>query len=116
VAEDVEEAQQELQQLVNVMVNYTRDNGLTLYGAKTQVMVGGKAKARDSASITITVNGAEVKPANSFELLGITFDRQFTVRPYLHILGRPGSEPAAWHACHNTSHVHNCYGSLGAGC
>jgi hypothetical protein len=51
-------------------------------------MIGGKAKARDNASITITVNGAEVKTDNSFELLGITFDRKFTVRPYLHSLAR----------------------------
>jgi hypothetical protein len=81
LAEDVKEAQQELQRLVNAMVKYTRDNGLVLNGAKTQVMLGGKAKAKDNASITITVDGAEVKPVNSFELLGITFDRQYTVRP-----------------------------------
>jgi 23S rRNA U2552 (ribose-2'-O)-methylase RlmE/FtsJ len=49
-------------------------------------MIGSKAKARDT--ITITVDSAEVKPANSFKLLGITFDRQFTVRPYLHSLAR----------------------------
>jgi hypothetical protein len=70
VAEDVEEAQQELQQLVDAMVKYTRDNGLALNGAKTQLMIGGKPKARDNASISITVNGADVKPANSFEWLG----------------------------------------------
>jgi hypothetical protein len=87
VAEDVQEAQKELQQLVNAMVKYTKDNGLALNGAKTQVMVGGKAKARDT-TITITVDGAQVKPSNSFDLLGITFDRQFTVRPYLHSLAR----------------------------
>jgi hypothetical protein len=52
------------------------------------VMIGGKAKARDNASITISVKGALVKPANSFELLGITFNRQFTVQPYLHSLAR----------------------------
>jgi hypothetical protein len=37
---------------------------------------------------TINVDGAEVKPSNSFELLGITFDRSFTVRPYLHSQAR----------------------------
>jgi hypothetical protein len=37
---------------------------------------------------TINVDGAEVRPSNSFELLGITFDRSFTVRPYLHCLER----------------------------
>jgi hypothetical protein len=88
VAEDLEEAQRELQRLVNAIVKYTKDNGLALNGAKTQVMVGGKAKARDTTNITINVDIAEVKPSNSFELLGITFDRQFTVRPYLHTLAR----------------------------
>jgi hypothetical protein len=81
------EAQRELQQLVNAMVKYTKDNGLALNGANRQVMVGGKAKARDT-TFTINVDGAEVKPSNSFELLGITFDRQVTVRPYLHSLAR----------------------------
>jgi hypothetical protein len=66
VAEDVEAGLQELQWLVNAMVKYTRDNGLALNGAKTQVMIGGKAKASDNASISITVNSAEVLPANSF--------------------------------------------------
>jgi hypothetical protein len=86
VAEDLKEAHRELQRLVNAMVKYTKDNGLALNGAKTQVMVGGKAKARDT--FTINVNGAEVKPSNSFELLGITFNRQFTVQSYLHNLAR----------------------------
>jgi hypothetical protein len=44
VAEDHEEARQELQQLVNVVVSYMRANGLALNGAKMQVMVGGKGK------------------------------------------------------------------------
>jgi hypothetical protein len=46
VAEDLEETHRELQRLVNVMVNYTKDNSLVFNGAKTQVMVGGKAAAR----------------------------------------------------------------------
>jgi hypothetical protein len=88
LAEDVEEVQKELQRLVNTKVKYTKDNGLALNGAKTQVMIGGKAKGRDTTTITINVNGAEVKPSNYFDLLGLTFDRQFTLRPYLHSLAR----------------------------
>jgi hypothetical protein len=42
VAEDHEEARQELQRLVNVVVAYMRANGLALNGARTQVLVGGK--------------------------------------------------------------------------
>jgi hypothetical protein len=115
-AKDIEEAQRELQRLADAMVKYTRDNDLLLNGAKTQVMIGStKAKARDNASICINVDGAEVKLSNSFKLLGVTFDRKFTVRPYLSTLaGRPGSGPAPWRNCHNTFLVDNCYGSLGA--
>jgi hypothetical protein len=44
VAGDHEEARHELQRLVNVMVDFTKTNGLALNGAKTPVMVGGKGK------------------------------------------------------------------------
>jgi hypothetical protein len=88
VADDLEEAHGELQCLVNVMVKFTKDNGLALNGAKTHVMVGGKAKSKDVDAFTINVNGVEVKPSNSFELLGIMFDRSFTMRPNLHSLSR----------------------------
>jgi hypothetical protein len=88
VEEDVEEAQKELQRLVNAMVKDTKDNGLALNGAKLQVMIGSKAEARDNTTITINIDHAELKPSNSFKLLGITFDNQFKVCPYLHSLAR----------------------------
>jgi hypothetical protein len=88
VAEDLKETHRELQRLVNVIVNYTKVNGLALNEAKTQVRVGGKAKAKDMDAFTINVDGAEVKPSNAFDLLGIMFDWSFTVRPYLHSLAR----------------------------
>jgi hypothetical protein len=91
VAEDIEEAPflLQLQRLADAMAKYTRDNGLALNGAKTQVMIGdAKAKARDIVSISINVDGAEVKPSNLLELLGVTFDQKFTVRPYLNTLAR----------------------------
>jgi hypothetical protein len=50
VAEDHKEAHRELQRLVNVMVAYTKTNGLALNGAKTQVMVGSKVKPPPSRS------------------------------------------------------------------
>jgi hypothetical protein len=86
VSEDHDEAHWELQRLVNVMVDYTKTNGLALNRAKTQVMVGGKGKA--TSTFTINVDGTEVKPSNTLDLLGITFDQSFTVRPYLHSLAR----------------------------
>jgi hypothetical protein len=86
VAEDHDEAQQELQRLVLVVVAYMRANGLALNGAKTQVMVGGKGKPPPTFSIN--VDGAEVKPGGTFDLLGVTFDRNFTVKPYINSLAR----------------------------
>jgi hypothetical protein len=68
------------------VVAYTKANGLALNGAKTQVMVCGKGKP--PPTFTVNVNGAEVKPVGTFDLLGVSFDRQFTVKPYLHFLAR----------------------------
>jgi hypothetical protein len=82
IADDVEEAQRELQRLADSMSNFTKDNGLALNGAKTQVMIGG-ARAKDVSNIVIALDGAEVRPGNTFELLGVTFHQRFTVRPYL---------------------------------
>jgi hypothetical protein len=55
---------------------------LVLYGAKTQLMIG-SAKDKDVSNVVIVVDGAEIKPGNTLELLGVTFDQKFTVRPYL---------------------------------
>jgi hypothetical protein len=86
VAEDHEEAHRELQRLVNVMVDFTKSNGLALNGTKTQVMVGSKGKPPHTFSINVDSN--EVKPVGTFNLLGVTFDWNFTVKPYLHSLAR----------------------------
>jgi hypothetical protein len=71
IAEDIEEAQRELQQLANAMAKFTKDNGLALNRAKTQVMIGG-ARAKDILNVVILVDCAEVRPGNAFELLGVT--------------------------------------------
>jgi hypothetical protein len=67
-----------------------RANGLALNGAKTQVMVGGKGKPPPPPPPTFSINvdGAEVKPGGTFDLLGVTFDRNFTVKPYINSLAR----------------------------
>jgi hypothetical protein len=54
VAEDHEEAHRKLQRLVNVVVAYSKANGLALNGAKTQVMVGGKGKPPSRSPSTLT--------------------------------------------------------------
>jgi hypothetical protein len=67
-------------------VAYQRANRLALNGAKTQVMVGGNGKPPPTFSIN--VNSAEVKPGGTFDLLGVTFDRSFSVKSYVNSLAR----------------------------
>jgi hypothetical protein len=67
-------------------VDYMRANGLAPNRAKPQVMVGGKGKP--PTTFSISVDGAEVKPGGTFDLLGATFDRNFTVKPYVNSLAR----------------------------
>jgi hypothetical protein len=102
IGNDVKEAQRELQRLANTMSNFTKDNGLALTGAKTQVMIG-SAKAKDVSNVVIVVDGAEVRRGNTIELLGVTFDQMFTVRPYLTDLSKEARFQAghiAWLAQH----------------
>jgi hypothetical protein len=82
IADNFAEAQQELQLLANAMSKFTKDNGLALNRAKTQVMIGG-TRAMDISKVIIVEDSAEVRPGNTFELLGVTFDQRITVRPYL---------------------------------
>eukprot|EP00095_Tigriopus_kingsejongensis_P012356 maker-scaffold198_size266703-snap-gene-1.28 protein:Tk12356 transcript:maker-scaffold198_size266703-snap-gene-1.28-mRNA-1 annotation:"myosin heavy muscle isoform x29" len=56
-------------------------NGLVLNGAKTQLMIGGSAEPKDVASVSVVVNNDVITPAPEIELLGVTFDRNFSTLP-----------------------------------
>jgi hypothetical protein len=62
--------------------SFTRCNGLALKGANTQLMIGG-AKDKDISNVVVVVDNAEIKPGNTLELIGVTFDQKITVRPSL---------------------------------
>jgi hypothetical protein len=82
IADDIGEAQLELQPLTDAMSNFTKYNGLALNRAKTRLIIH-VAKDKDVLNFVVVVEGAEVRPGNTLELLGVTFDQKFTVRPYL---------------------------------
>jgi hypothetical protein len=86
VAEDHDKAQQELQRLVQVVVDYMRSNGLALNGKKTPG--DGWQQGEPPHTFSISVDGREVKPGGTFDLLRVTFDRNFTVKPYVNSLAR----------------------------
>jgi hypothetical protein len=64
------------------MSGFPRNNWLALNGATTQLMIGG-AKDMDVSNIIVVVDSAEIRLGNTLELLGVSFDRKFTVKPYL---------------------------------
>jgi hypothetical protein len=80
IADTLKEAQLELQCLADAMSGFTRSNGLGLNRAKTQLMIGG---TQDVSNVVVFIDGAEIRPGNTLELLGVSFDRRFTVRLYL---------------------------------
>jgi hypothetical protein len=65
IADNIEEAQLELQHLADAMSDFTKFNGLALNGAKMQLMIGG-AKDQDVLNVVAVVDGAEVRPSNTF--------------------------------------------------
>ncbi|QQP40107.1 Uncharacterized protein FKW44_014045, partial [Caligus rogercresseyi] len=53
-----------------------------LNAAKTQFMIGGKAKKKDTSAFTIRVGGVELHPSDEIEFLGVKFDSDFTTAPH----------------------------------
>jgi hypothetical protein len=72
----------ELQVLADNFLAFTKGKGLLLNGAKTQLLLSSNLKKQVAISFEILVDGNIVKPADNLELLGVKFDRQFTVRPH----------------------------------
>jgi hypothetical protein len=61
------------------MANFTKNNGPALNGSRTQLLIAGSA---DVGSFEIKVDGARIQPSNFLELLGVSFNRKLTVKPY----------------------------------
>jgi hypothetical protein len=77
----VEEVVRKLNRLAQKFASYAKGNGLVLNAAKTQLMFS--AAAGKVEDILVMVDGAEISPGNTFELLGVTFDRRFSTRPHM---------------------------------
>eukprot|EP00095_Tigriopus_kingsejongensis_P001026 maker-scaffold587_size153100-snap-gene-0.23 protein:Tk01026 transcript:maker-scaffold587_size153100-snap-gene-0.23-mRNA-1 annotation:"phosphatidylinositol -trisphosphate 3-phosphatase tpte2-like isoform x1" len=63
------------------LAKFASRNGLVLNAAKTQLMVGGNAKVKDIASLSVVLEGVVVRPATEIVFLGVTFDTKFTTLP-----------------------------------
>jgi hypothetical protein len=82
VHDDPAVVEMELQVLADMFSAFTKGNGLLLIGAKTQLLLSSNVKKQVADSFEILMDGNIVKPADNLELLGVKFDRQFTVRPH----------------------------------
>jgi hypothetical protein len=77
----VAEVVQKLNALANKFATYAKGNGLVLNAAKTQLLFS--ASAGNVEEVVVEVDGAKIKPADTFNLLGATFDRRFSTAPHL---------------------------------
>ncbi len=69
-----------LEQISSLLMNYCAQNYLAINGSKTQILWAG------CTPLPVTVGEDVVEPASAFEFLGVSFDRQLTVTPYLNNL------------------------------
>ena len=63
---------------------FVQDRGLVLNAGKTQLMWSGSGKN----TALVTVQGENIKPSNSLELLGVTFDSKLSLEPHLAAVSR----------------------------
>ncbi|QQP39087.1 Uncharacterized protein FKW44_019856, partial [Caligus rogercresseyi] len=82
VGDSLEEVGLLLETKADAFSKYAGGNGLVLNAAKTQFMIGGKAKKKDTSAFTIRVGGVELHPSDEIEFLGVKFDSDFTTAPH----------------------------------
>ncbi|QQP51245.1 Hypothetical protein FKW44_012550 [Caligus rogercresseyi] len=49
--------------------------------SKTQLLIGGNAKASEVKTFTIPIDRVDLRPSKTIELLGVTFDAAFSPVP-----------------------------------
>ena len=78
---------------------FAAERGLVLNAAKTQLMWSGPRRMADS----VIVEGVNIEPTNSLELLGVTIDSKLSLEPHLAAVARAARTRAAMVArlsCH----------------
>eukprot|EP00095_Tigriopus_kingsejongensis_P011831 maker-scaffold412_size179788-snap-gene-0.19 protein:Tk11831 transcript:maker-scaffold412_size179788-snap-gene-0.19-mRNA-1 annotation:"reverse transcriptase-like protein" len=84
----VEEVKTRQELYASKFAGFASLNGLVLNGAKTRLMFGGKVSWEYIANITVSVDGHDVKPTKSLELLGVRFDSNFSLECHNSSLAR----------------------------
>ena len=88
-AKDMKLLQAGLQRIPNRMISYCNSAGLILNHDKTQLLVSTKQKCQ------ISVGPSSIEGASEINLLGVTFDTNFSTIPYLHKLARAAKTRAS---------------------
>ena len=77
VGKDPSLIKERLERISTSLIDYCGLNYLSINSSKTQILWSG------CAAMPVEVGGVVVPPAHFFEFLGVTFDRQLSVTPYL---------------------------------
>ena len=83
--------QNELERMSDRMIHYCKEVGLVINSDKTQILVSG-AKMKD---FSVRVGRNIVYPSKELNLLGVTYDTNFTTAPYLRKLASEAKKRAA---------------------
>jgi hypothetical protein len=82
-----------LQTLADWFTAYTKENGLALNAAKTQLLIAGN---KSTAGLEIIIDGCDIKPSDTLELLGVKFDRSLNTHPHVEKMAQDARHRAAY--------------------
>jgi hypothetical protein len=83
VADSVAEVVAGLEEKAKLFAAYVKGNGLVLNAGKTQLLLSrGGAAGDDMGDVSVDVDGTRVTPSSKLTLLGVTFDRAFSLSPH----------------------------------
>jgi hypothetical protein len=80
IADDCAAIKTNLEVLAERFVSWARGNGLAVNASKTQFLVS--SNGGNYNSITVNVDGKSIAAKNTFELLGVTYNRKLNTDPH----------------------------------
>jgi hypothetical protein len=81
VSDTLEELKNKLENLAARFSAWAKGNGLAMNAGKTQLLVSSNG-GRDLSSFSVNVDGKLIKASDTFELLGVKYDRRLTTAPH----------------------------------
>lgn len=92
---NLRDLREQLNRKAENLTRYATANCLALNPAKTQLLLAGRMAATSRATFAIDVGGITVLPANTLDLLGVTFDSRLSTSPHTSTIAKTAKAKAA---------------------